>query len=226
MTLTPSIGEKVFLVGVAGELAHGLFGVGNAVQRLDGRLMLLRAPFGNEERVLLLNMRRIYQHDGAQIQGGVGAMNRARIALFDQIRQVAGVVNVRVAQHDGVNLPRVERKGAVAPGGFLAMALKQAAFEQQRWPLISRRYMEPVVVRAAPKKWIFIASKRGGRSAKLQSRFPGARRVRSPGFSPCHYPHLFGSCISIPAGTQKHRKHGSLGASSSGLIRTVSEDWK
>jgi len=27
---------------------------------------------------------------------------------------------------------------------------------KRRWPLTSNRYIEPVVVRVAPKKWIFI----------------------------------------------------------------------
>jgi hypothetical protein len=58
-------------------------------------------------------------------------MDVAGVALLDEVRQVARVVHVRVAQDDGVNLPRVERKTAVALDGFLAMALKKAAFEQQ-----------------------------------------------------------------------------------------------
>jgi hypothetical protein len=41
------------------------------------------------------------------------------------------VIHVRVAQDDGVNLLRVERETAVALDGFLAMTLKEAAFEQQ-----------------------------------------------------------------------------------------------
>jgi hypothetical protein len=36
-----------------------------------------------------------------------------------------------VAQDDGVNLPRVEGKAAVAVRGLLAVALVEAAFEQQ-----------------------------------------------------------------------------------------------
>jgi hypothetical protein len=38
---------------------------------------------------------------------------------------------VRVAQHDGVDLPGVKGKTAVALDGFVAVALEQAAFEQQ-----------------------------------------------------------------------------------------------
>jgi hypothetical protein len=41
------------------------------------------------------------------------------------------MIHVRVAQDHGVNLPRVERKAAVALDGFFAVALEEAAFEQQ-----------------------------------------------------------------------------------------------
>ena len=58
-------------------------------------------------------------------------MDRAVVALLDKVRQVARVVNVRVAQDGGVNLARVERKAAVAVRGLLAVALVEAAFEQQ-----------------------------------------------------------------------------------------------
>ena len=58
-------------------------------------------------------------------------MDVAGVTLLDEVRQVARMIHVRVAQDDGVNLPRVERKAAVALDGFLAMALEEAAFEQQ-----------------------------------------------------------------------------------------------
>ena len=101
------------------------------VKRLDGRLMFFRAPFGDEERVLLLDVRGVNEHDAAQVARGVGAMDRAVVALLGEVRQVAGMINVRVAQDDGVHLLRVEGKTAVAVGGFLAVALEEAAFEQQ-----------------------------------------------------------------------------------------------
>ena len=76
-------------------------------------------------------MRGIHEHDAAKVARGEGAMDVAGVALLDEVRQVARMVHVRVAQDDGVNLLRVERKAAVALDGFLAMALKEAAFEQQ-----------------------------------------------------------------------------------------------
>jgi hypothetical protein len=58
-------------------------------------------------------------------------MDVAGVALLDEVRQVARMIHVRVAQDDGINLLRVERKTTVALDGFLAVALKEAAFEQQ-----------------------------------------------------------------------------------------------
>ncbi len=61
--------RKGRFVAVADELFHGFFGIGDVVERLDGRLVFFRAPFGNEEGVLLLNVRRVNQHDAAQDRG-------------------------------------------------------------------------------------------------------------------------------------------------------------
>jgi hypothetical protein len=58
-------------------------------------------------------------------------MDVAGVTLLDEVRQVARVIHVRVAQDDGVNQLRVEWKAAVALDGFLAVALEEAAFEQQ-----------------------------------------------------------------------------------------------
>src|ERR1035438_10040250 len=76
-------------------------------------------------------MRRIHEHDAAKIARGEGAVDVAGVALPDQVRQVARVINVRVAQHHGVHLLGVEWKTTIALDGFLAAALEQTAFEQQ-----------------------------------------------------------------------------------------------
>src|SRR5262249_14766295 len=51
-------------------------------------------------------------------------------ALADERREVAAVVDVGVAEDDGVDLVRVEREVAVPLPGLLAAALVQAAVEQ------------------------------------------------------------------------------------------------
>jgi len=57
-------------------------------------------------------------------------MDRA-VVIFAQTRQFARVIQVRVAQDDGVHLPRVEGHDFIEQFRFLAMALEQSAFEQK-----------------------------------------------------------------------------------------------
>jgi hypothetical protein len=57
-------------------------------------------------------------------------MDRA-VVSFAERRQFARVIEMRMAQDDGVNDFWVERKIFVQQFRFLAMALEQAAFEQQ-----------------------------------------------------------------------------------------------
>ncbi len=119
------------LVADGDELVQRFLGIGNGVKRFDRRKFFLRALFGDKRGVVHLDVRGVHEHDAAQVARGEGAMDVAGVALLDQVRQVARVIHVRVAQDDGVNLPRVEGKAAVALDGFLAMALEEAAFEQQ-----------------------------------------------------------------------------------------------
>jgi hypothetical protein len=55
----------------------------------------------------------------------------AGVTLFDEIGQIARVIDVRVAQNHGVNLPGVKRKTTIALDGFLTVTLEQTAFEQK-----------------------------------------------------------------------------------------------
>ncbi len=93
--------------------------------------MFFGALLRDERRVFHLDVRRIHEHDTAQITRGEGAIDIARITLLDEIGQIARVIHVRVAQDDSVNLPWIKRETAIARRGFLAMALEQATFEQQ-----------------------------------------------------------------------------------------------
>ena len=78
--------QEGFVVAVRNQLLDGLFGVGNAVERLDGRLMFFCAPLGDEERIRLLDVRGVNKHDAAKVTRSVGAMDRAVVALFGEVR--------------------------------------------------------------------------------------------------------------------------------------------
>jgi hypothetical protein len=57
-------------------------------------------------------------------------MNRA-VVIFAQARQFACVIQMRMAQDDGIHLPQVEREIFIERLRFLTMTLKKSAFEQK-----------------------------------------------------------------------------------------------
>src|SRR5262249_31735604 len=81
--------------------------------------------------VVPLNARRIHEHDRRQIARGERAINISRVALPAKVGEVAAMINVRVAQHHRVERFGVEGEIAIALDGFLALALKEAALQQQ-----------------------------------------------------------------------------------------------
>jgi len=64
------------------------------------------------------------------VGGGGGGVDGAGVPVFDEVGKVAGVVDVGVAEDDGIDGARVEGEVAVALEGFFARALVEAAFEQ------------------------------------------------------------------------------------------------
>ena len=121
--------KRIFVI-VGDELRHTFLGVSGGVKRLDGRLMFFCAHFGDKHGVLFLDVRRVHQHDAAQVARSGRAMDGA-VVVFAQARQLARVVQVRVAQDDGVHLPRVKRQNFIELLRFPAMALEQTAFKQK-----------------------------------------------------------------------------------------------
>ncbi len=81
--------------------------------------------------VLLLDVRRVRQHDRREVAGGGGGVDRAVEAVADEQREPARVVDVRVAQHHAVEAPRVERELGVELVRLRPAALEQAGVEQE-----------------------------------------------------------------------------------------------
>ncbi len=80
--------------------------------------------------VLFLQVRRVGQHQPGQVQRARGAEHASAKALRDQARQIADVVQVRVGQDHGVDVPGGHRQvGPVAQTEFL-LALKQPGIDQ------------------------------------------------------------------------------------------------
>jgi hypothetical protein len=115
---------------VRDELLHTFLRVGRGVKRLDRRLMFFRADFGDENSVLFLNVRGIQKHDSAKVTRGGRAMNRA-VVSFAQTWKFARVIQMRMAQDDGIHLLRVERQNFIDRLRLLAVTLEQSTFEQK-----------------------------------------------------------------------------------------------
>jgi hypothetical protein len=81
-------------------------------------------------RVLRLDVRGVEQHHPQHVGGRVGAPDRPGEAVLDQPRQRSAMVDVRVRQHQRVDLAAGDRQAAVLFLGDAARALHQAAVEQ------------------------------------------------------------------------------------------------
>ena len=81
--------------------------------------------------VLLLDVRGVGQHDGAEIAGGGRGVDRAVEAVAHQQRQPPRVVDVGMAQHHAVDPPGIERQLRVQLVGRGALALEQPGVEQK-----------------------------------------------------------------------------------------------
>ena len=103
--------------------------VGQVVERLALRAGLA-APL-EVFVVLLLDVRRVGQHDRAEVARGGRGVDRPVEAVPHQQRQAARVVDVRVAQHHAVEPARVERQPGVELVGLGAVALEQPGVEQE-----------------------------------------------------------------------------------------------
>ena len=80
--------------------------------------------------VLFLNVRRVRQHQRAQIPGARRAEHASAKALGDEPRQVAAVIEVRVRQDDGVDPRRIDRKRPPVAISQLLETLEETAVDQ------------------------------------------------------------------------------------------------
>jgi hypothetical protein len=97
-------------------------------QALAGALAALQ--FG----VFFLQVAGVLEHDRAQVDGGALGEDLAAEPLAGEQRQPAGVVDVGVAQHDGVDRARLGREGLAVARVLGGPALGQAALEQHGAP--------------------------------------------------------------------------------------------
>ena len=111
------------------ELPDRAFGVVHRVERF-GRRVLGQAMAIGVPGLVLLQVRAVAQQDLAQLRGGLGGVNRSAKSVANQRRQVAAVIEVRVAEHDRMHACRGNRELRAVAQSQLLVALEQAAVEK------------------------------------------------------------------------------------------------
>ena len=181
------------------EGADRLGGVGGGVDRLD-RLAAAPAVAAIEVVDLhLLHMAGIRQHHGAQVDGRRGGMDLPAKALLHQLRQQAGMVDMRVRQQHRVDLARIVGEWFPVQRLQRLGALEHAAIHQEASTGGGSNSSDrPVTVRAAPQNRMvtlmrgssasvvdLAAQRLGEQTRRARWRWSDAARCRSNGSSGC-----------------------------------------
>ncbi len=96
----------------------------------QGRVMLGETAHVGVAGLLFLQVGRIRQQNLAQGLGGLAAIDLAAETVLDQQRQIAGMVDMRVRQHNGIDGRRVYRQFRPVLQTQLLQTLKQSAINQ------------------------------------------------------------------------------------------------
>jgi hypothetical protein len=104
--------------------------IGLGVQR-QRRCVRRAAVTVGAARVFFLQVRAVGEQHGAQITRRRVGEDGAAKAMFDEHRQPAAVIKMRVAEHDRVNAAHVDRQGLPIALAVQLQALEHAAVEQQ-----------------------------------------------------------------------------------------------
>ena len=102
----------------------------------QGRIVAARPVPVGEARLFLLQMRRVRQQDLEQIGGAARAVHGSAEAVPDEARQVARVIDVRVAQDDGGERAGIEGRARPVPQAQGLEPLEEPAVEQQSAPAV------------------------------------------------------------------------------------------
>ena len=89
---------------------QGELGVFHSIQR-QCRGMLRITLLVGVARFFFLQVRRVGQHDSQQIAGSGGREDGTTVALGDDPRQIAGVIDVRMGQHHRAQSRQVDGHG-------------------------------------------------------------------------------------------------------------------
>ncbi len=120
------------------EELHAVLGVEQRVER-QSRAVLGGLRLVVVGRVFFLQMSGVGEHHGTQLNRSLGGVDRAVESFFDQARNPAAVVEVRVGKNDGIDFAGGHRR--VLPVFFapFLLSLKHSAIDQDLQSLLATR---------------------------------------------------------------------------------------
>ena len=122
----------------------------------------------------------IRQHDATEVLRPRRAEHASSESLRHEARQVSAVIEVRVRQHDRVQVGGVQRQILPVPLAQLFQPLEEPGIQEHRRAVAFHQVLDPVTVRAAPKNVRLIIR----RSSSPWGLTPIRRVRRDAGVSP------------------------------------------
>ena len=147
----------------------------------QGRIVAARPVPVGEARFFLLQVRRVPQQDLEQIGGAARAIHGTAEAVPDEPRQVARVIDVRVAQDDGGKRAGIERRRAPSSQAQGLEPLEEPAVEQEPVSAVLEQMLGAVTVPPARPRKVRVAPEVIG--MEYTDDFVFASRTWHPG---CH----------------------------------------
>ena len=123
-------GLKKFVVAGRPQLAGDGLGVFHRVQRLHGAAVAVAGAFAvGPFRFHFLDVGAVFEHDGEQVHGRLGAVDRAGELFLDHARQKAAVIDMGVGEQNEVELGSLVKPGVDVSFFDFRVALVQAAID-------------------------------------------------------------------------------------------------
>ena len=119
------------------EERESLFGILAGVKRLDSCFVVVVeytfAAITTAHQILgvfFMDVSTVEEHGATQVLGRGSGMDRTMEALFDEVREVARMIDMGVRENDTIYRTRVEWEATIAVAGLRAATLEEPAIEQ------------------------------------------------------------------------------------------------
>ena len=123
-------GRDPHFIGVALEMRERVHRILLGVDRLHQILTALGATLVELLHFHLLDVARVRQHDGAEVRRGGGAMDAVLVAVLDELRQHARMIDVGMGEKHRGDGARIEGEGPVVQLALGLRTLEHAAIDE------------------------------------------------------------------------------------------------